>query len=193
MFKVALCGGVGSGKSTVAKMFRDLGVPVIDADIIARELTIPGSPQFEKIVATFGSKIIKNHELDRALLGRIIFSDKRARMQLDGIMHPPIRRELKRCIEDIEAHYCIVVIPLLVETQMMDLVDYIVVVDCSEKTQIERIVMRDGLNVDEAVKIVSVQATRKQRLEVSNKVIDNNLDIDHLKKQVYKLHKEWTE
>ena len=193
MLKVALYGGAGSGKSTAAKLFSDFGVLVIDADIVARELTAPGSPQLEQIVAVFGSKIIKNNQLNRALLRQIIFSDKEARMRLNNIMHPPIRREFKRRIEDMDAPYCVIVIPLLLEAQMMDLVDYVVVIDCPEQTQIERIVIRDGLSIDEATKIVSVQATRKQRLEVSNKVIDNSLDINHLKKQVYTLHKEWTE
>ena len=193
MLKVALYGGAGSGKSTAAKLFSDFGVLVIDADIVARELTAPGSPQLEQIVAVFGSKIIKNNQLNRALLRQIIFLDKAARMQLNSIMHPPIRRELKRRIEDIDAPYCMIVIPLLLEAQMTDLVDYVVVIDCPKQTQIERIVIRDGLSVDEATKIVSVQATREQRLEVSNKVIDNSLDINHLKKQVHELHKEWTE
>ena len=193
MLKVALYGGAGSGKSTAAKLFSDFGVLVIDADIVARELTAPGSPQLEQIVAVFGSKIIKNNQLNRALLRQIIFSDQEARMRLNNIMHPPIRREFKRRIEDMDAPYCVIVIPLLLEAQMMDLVDYVVVIDCPEQTQIERIVIRDGLSIDEATKIVSVQATRKQRLEVSNKVIDNSLDINHLKKQVYTLHKEWTE
>ena len=193
MLKVALYGGAGSGKSTAAKLFSDFGVLVIDADIVARKLTAPGSPQLEKIVVVFGSKIIKNNQLNRALLRQIIFSDQEARMRLNNIMHPPIRREFKRRIEDMDAPYCVIVIPLLLEAQMMDLVDYVVVIDCPEQTQIERIVIRDGLSIDEATKIVSVQATRKQRLEVSNKVIDNSLDINHLKKQVYTLHKEWTE
>ncbi len=192
MLKVALYGGAGSGKSTVAQLFANFGTPIIDADTIARELVLPGSPQLQQIVAVFGTEIVKNNRLDRAMLRRIIFSDKKARMQLNDIMHPPIRMELKRRIDDIEAPYCVVVIPLLLEVQMTDLVDCIVVVDCPQQTQIERIVVRDDLSVEEATRIVSVQATRKQRLEVSDKVIDNSLDINHLKQQVHKLHKEWT-
>ena len=191
MLKVALYGGAGSGKSTVAELFADLGTPIIDADIIARELVLPGSPQLQQIVAVFGAEIVKNNQLDRAMLRRIIFSDKEARIQLNNILHPNIRIELKRRINDIEALYCVVVIPLLLEAQMIDLVDCVVVVDCSLQTQIERIVIRDSLSVAEATQIVSVQATRKQRLEVSNQVIDNSLDINHLKQQVHRLHKEW--
>ena len=193
MMKVALYGGVGSGKSTVAELFADLGTPIIDADVIARELVLPGSPQLQQIVAVFGSKIIKNNQLDRAVLRQIIFSDEQARIQLNGIMHPSIRMELKRRIATIEAPYCVVVIPLLLEAKMMDLVDCVVVVDCSQQTQIERIVLRDGLSVEEATQIISVQAARKQRLEVSDQVIDNSLDINYLKQQVHKLHREWTE
>ena len=192
MLKVALYGGAGSGKSTIAELFADLGTPIIDADIIARELVIPGSPQLQQIIAVFGAKIVKNNQLDRATLRQIIFSDKAARIQLNNIMHPSIRIQLKRRIDDIDAPYCVVVIPLLLEAQMMDLVDCVVVVDCLQQTQIERIVLRDGLSVAEATQIVSVQATREQRLEVSNRVIDNSLDINHLKQQVHSLHKEWT-
>ena len=193
MLKVALYGGAGSGKSTVAELFADLGIPIIDADIIARELVLPGSPQLQQIVAVFGSKIVKNNQLDRAVLRQIIFSDKQARMQLNDIMHPSIRMELKRRMGAIEAPYCVVVIPLLLEAKMMDLVDYVVVVDCSRQTQIERIIARDGLDVEEATQVVGAQATREQRLEVSGRVIDNSLDINHLKQQVHNLHKEWTE
>ncbi len=192
MLKVALYGGAGSGKSTVAELFVDLGTPIIDADVIARELVLPGSPQLQQIVAVFGTEIVKNNQLDRAKLRRIIFSDKEARIKLNNIMHPNIRIQLKRCIDDIEAPYCVIVIPLLLEAQMMDLVDFVVVVDCLQQTQIERIVLRDSLSVAEATQIVSVQATREQRLEVSDQVIDNSLDINHLKQQVHRLHKEWT-
>ena len=192
MLKVALYGGAGSGKSTVAELFADLGTPIIDADVIARELVLPGSPQLQQIVAVFGTEIVKNNQLDRAKLRRIIFSDKEVRIKLNNIMHPNIRIQLKRCIDDIEAPYCVIVIPLLLEAQMMDLVDCVVVVDCPKQIQIERIVLRDGLSVAEATQIVSVQATREQRLEVSNQVIDNSLDINHLKQQVHSLHKEWT-
>lgn len=191
MLKIALYGGAGSGKSTAAKLFEDLGVPVIDADAIASELTASGSPLLKQITAVFGSEIMKDNQLDRTLLRQIIFSDKAARMQLNDIMHPPIRAELKRRIGDLNAPYCVVVVPLLAEARMTDLVDYIVVVDCPEQTQIERIVNRDGLSADEAAKIVSGQATREQRLEVSNKVIDNSSDINHLKAQVHVLHGEW--
>ena len=193
MLKVALYGGAGSGKSTVAELFADLGTPIIDADVIARELVIPGSPQLQQIIAVFGSKIVKNNQLDRAMLRQIIFSDQQARIQLNDIMHPSIHKELKRRMATIKAPYCMVVIPLLLEAKMMDLVDCVVVVDCSQQTQIERIVLRDGLSVEEATQIVSVQATRKQRLEVSDQVIDNSLDINHLKQQVHKLHREWME
>ena len=193
MLKVALYGGAGSGKSTAAKIFANLGAPIIDADVIARELVIPGSPQLQQIVATFGSEIVSNNQLDRAALRRIIFSDKEARIKLNNIMHPNIRIQLKRRIDCIKAPYCVVVVPLLLETQMTDLVDCVVVIDCSLQTQIERIVLRDGLSAAEATQIVSVQATREQRLEVSNRVIDNSLDINHLKQQVHSLHKEWTE
>ena len=192
MLKVALYGGVGSGKSTVAELFANFGAPIIDADAVAKELVIPGSPQLQQIVAVFGAKILKNNQLNRAMLRQIIFSDKEARIQLNNIMHPKIRMELKRRIDDTVAPYCVAVIPLLLEAQMMDLVDCVVVVDCPQQTQIERIVLRDDLSVEEATRIVSAQATRKQRLEVSNRVIDNSLDINHLKQQVHELHKEWT-
>ena len=192
MLKVALYGGAGSGKSTAAKLFAELGTPIIDADTIAKQLTVPGSPQLAQIVASFGREIINANQLDRAKLRQIIYADEAARLQLNNIMHPPIRAELEKYIANTTAAYCIVVIPLLVEARMTDLVDCIVVIDCPRQTQIERIVARDHLSRAEATKIVSVQATRKQRLEVSDRVIDNSLDIKHLKAQIDKLHKQWT-
>ena len=191
MFKVALYGGSGSGKSTAAKLFANLGAPIIDADTIATELTAAGSPQLEQIIAVWGAKIIKNNRLDRALLRQIICSDAAARIQLNNIMHPPIRAELEKRIANINTTYCIIVIPLLIEARMTDLVDHIVVIDCPTQTQIERIIARDHLNPNQAAQIIKIQATRKQRLEVSHQVIDNSTDMKHLKKQVYKLHQEW--
>jgi len=192
MLRVALYGGAGSGKSTAAKIFSALGVPVIDADTVAKDLTTPGSPQLTQIVDTFGSKIIRDNQLDRALLRSMIFSDEAARMQLNEIMHPAIYQELKARIECLEAPYCVILMPLLVEVQMEDLFDRIVVIDCPTSVQIERIRKRDGLSADEAIKIINAQATRERRLEVSNRVIDNSLGTRDLEGQIRALHKEWT-
>ncbi|MBC6414759.1 MAG: dephospho-CoA kinase [Chromatiales bacterium] len=193
MLKIALYGGAGSGKSSAAKLFAELGVPVIDADVIAKQLTTPGSPQLAQIVAAFGTEIINDNQLDRAALRKIIYADDNARIRLNNIMHPPIRAALGKYMANINATYCIVVVPLLIEAQMIDLVDYIVVIDCSEQTQIDRLIVRDNLTYDEAAKIVSIQATRKQRLEVCDQVIDNSRDIRYLKAQIDKFHKKWTQ
>jgi len=190
--RVALYGGAGSGKSTAAEMFAELGAPVIDADAVAKELTAPGSRQLAQIVAAFGAQIIGDAQLDRALLRRLIFADKAARMRLNAIMHPEIYRQLKARINRLQAPYCVVLMPLLREVDMMDLFDCIVVIDCPRRMQIERLKKRDGLSAAAATQIIDAQATRAQRLEISDKVIDNSLDPDSMCRQIQALDREWT-
>jgi len=192
MLRVALYGGAGSGKSTAAEMFAELGAPVIDADAVAKELTVPGSPQLAQIVAAFGAQIIRDAQLDRALLRRLIFADKAARLRLNAIMHPPVYRQLKARLNRLQAPYCVVLMPLLLEVDMMDLFDCIVAIDCPQHLQIERLRKRDGLTAAAATQIINAQATREQRLEISDKVIDNSLDTHSMHRQILALNREWT-
>jgi len=192
MLKVGLTGGIGSGKSTVAKLFSDLEIDVIDADIIARELTAPGTEYFEEIAKYFGDSVIDNDGyLDRRKIKEIIFRDHKKREWLEALLHPAIRNEMKNQLNHVRSHYCVLVIPLLVEAKAHELVDHVIVVDADEKTQIARICARDELTEEEAKLIVKSQAKREERLGHADDIIHNDGSLDELKSEVEKLNKKY--
>ena len=189
-FVVGLTGGVGSGKSTVADTFSALGVPVIDADQLARELVAPGQVALDEIVATFGTAVIKNNgELDRDAMRQRIYADPAQKSRLESILHPRIRQRIRTLLAGIKAPYTIVVIPLLLETNQADLVDRILVVDTPEKEQLKRVAARDGLSDNAVMAIINTQADRQTRLEAADDVIVNDQDISALTEHVQELHK----
>lgn len=189
MLRVGLTGGIGSGKSTIARLFAEHGVPVIDADEIAHRLTRPGDPATRKILDTFGDSIATTEGgIDRKQLAQRIFDSVEERRQLEAILHPLIRREIELAVKVHVAPYCLIVIPLLVEAGQGDLVDRVLVVDIDETRQIERVRMRDGRSEPEIRAIIRVQAGRRERLEAADDVIENNGDLDSLRKQVVALH-----
>ncbi len=190
MLKIGLTGGIGSGKSTVARLFERLGVEVIDADRIARELVEPGCPALEAIEDAFGPEILKpSGQLDRAKLRQKIFSDPKARKALETILHPRIFADMSLRADLCQAPYCILAIPLLVETGAQDQVDRVLVVDCPEQLQIERIKLRDRLPEDLIRQILASQASRQERLAVADEVIVNAEDLSKLEQQVEELHR----
>ncbi|MEW5966888.1 MAG: dephospho-CoA kinase [Pseudomonadota bacterium] len=190
MFTVGLTGGIGSGKSTVADLFSALGVPVIDTDVIARQLTAPGGEALDDIRAAFGASLIQpDGGLDRAAMRRLVFGDVAARSRLEAILHPRIREAVRRALAALEAPYALVVIPLLVETgAYRDLLDRVLVVDCPEALQIERVMARSGLAREDVEAILAAQATRAQRLAEADDVIDNTRSLDALRAAVATLH-----
>jgi dephospho-CoA kinase len=190
MFTVGLTGGIGSGKSTVADLFAVLGVPVVDTDVIARQLTAPGGEALDDIRAAFGASLIQpDGGLDRAAMGRLVFGDIGARSRLEAILHPRIREAVRRALAALEAPYALVVIPLLVETgAYRDLLDRVLVVDCPEALQIERVMARSGLAREDVEAILAAQATRAQRLAEADDVIDNTRSLDALRAAVATLH-----
>lgn len=189
VLRVGLTGGIGAGKSTVSDRFAARGVPVIDTDLIARELVAPGSPALAEIAARFGGGVLTpDGSLDRTKLRREVFSDNDARSELESILHPRIREEVQNRVAGTAYPYCIVVIPLLVETEMTDLVDRILVVDIDPELQLRRAAARDG-NPDQVAAIMRTQATRERRLAAADDVIDNNGDPEHLDRQVELLHR----
>jgi len=193
MFTVGLTGGIGSGKSTVADLFSDLGVPVIDTDVIARELTVPGSAALDLIHSTFGDAVIRpDGSLDRVALRRIVFADVDARHRLEGILHPRIRQVVEQLRAGVNAPYVLVVIPLLVETGgYRDLLDRVLVVDCPEELQLARVIARNGLTRDEVLPILAAQASRAERLALADDVIVNTLAREVLRTEVVTLNQRY--
>lgn len=190
MFAVGLTGGIGSGKSTVAECFAALGVPVIDTDVIARQLTAPGSEALDAIRTVFGEAVMQpDGALDRAALRRRVFADAAARHQLEAILHPRIRQRVEQALATLAAPYALIVIPLLVETGgYRDVLDRVLVVDCPEELQIARVVARSGLAQDEVKAILAVQAGRAERLAAADDVIVNTASPAALRADVERLH-----
>jgi len=189
--RVALTGGIGSGKSTAARYFAKLGVPVFDADQIGRDLVRPGRPAWRAIVERFGSDILlPGGEIDRTKLRRIVFSDPKARRAVEAILHPPILKTLDRLARTCPAPYCLLVIPLLVEVEAFDLADRVLVIDCPEALQWERLRQR-GLSEEEIGAILATQASRPERLHYADEVIDNSGTLKELKRQVETLHQAY--
>ena len=189
---VGLTGGIGSGKSTVADLFQQLGIPVIDADVIAHTLVEPGQPALVEIIEAFGANTVDaSGVLDRARLRKLVFSDPEQRHRLEAILHPKIRREIITLTTDIRTPYCIVVIPLLLETDQRDLVDRILVVDTGVDKQIARVTMRNGLPRHEIMAIITAQASRDRRLAAADEVIDNNGSLNELNSQVRAQHEKY--
>jgi len=192
IFVVGLTGGIASGKSLVSGLFAGLNVPVIDTDLIAREMVVAGSSGLASIRLRFGDGIL-DHEgnLDRAKMRRIIFSDPLRKLELEDILHPLILKEAAQRLEKLTGTYALLVIPLLVEKKLRDRVDRVLLVDTSESMQIERLVERDSYSEAQARNMLNNQASRQQRLAVANDVVNNDVDIDNLRQQVLVLHKSY--
>jgi dephospho-CoA kinase len=191
MLRIGLTGGIGSGKSAVASLLMTRGIPIIDTDEIAHRLVEPGLPAFDEIVRVFGQDILDaNRRIDRDKLRERVFENAGERQRLEAILHPRIREMVREKLEALHAPYCILVVPLLIESGFIDLVDRVLVVDASEGVQIQRTVARSGLTEPEIRKIMAAQVSRAQRLQKADDVIDNNGDRKHLEKEVERLH-QW--
>jgi dephospho-CoA kinase len=191
-FVVGLTGGIGSGKSTVAALFADLGITVIDADIIAREVVAPGEQALVSIVKRFGQTIVDQQgQLDRRQLRDRIFSQPEQKIWLNNLLHPLIRQQMLQQTRQATSSYCILAIPLLVENNLQTLVDRVLVVDVSEATQLSRTVRRDNNSEQQVKNIMQAQASRQQRLALADDVIYNDGDPTELAPQVKKLHNHY--
>ncbi len=192
---IGLTGSIATGKSTVASMFMDLGIPVIDADRIAREVVEPGEEAYKKVVEAFGEEILlEDRSLNRPKLGRIVFSDEEKRNQLNSIVHPAIR---KRMLEKRDAYLkkgerCVVLdIPLLFESKLEHFVDKIIVVFVDENVQLKRLLDRNQLTKEEALQRIRSQMPVKDKLELADAAIDNNGTIEHSFKQLKEILQKW--
>lgn len=194
MLTIGLTGGIGSGKSTVAELFRALGVPVYDTDAFARQLVEPGQPALNEIIDVFGESILDSSgKLDRQKLKQQVFENDSDRIKLESILHPRIRELLLSNIKSSDAPYCMAVIPLLVEQQWQPIVDRVLLVDVTETTQITRTLQRDEIPESLVKTIINSQASREARLAVADDVINNNQGLDSLKNQVKQLHDKYLE
>ena len=189
MLTVGVTGGIGSGKSSAANRFRQLGVPVIDADLIARQIVEPGMPALQEIINAFGESVANDQgELDRSALRKIIFSDSNRKSQLEAILHPRIYNEILRLLSELSTPYAIVVIPLLAESKREYPLDRILVIDVPSDVQISRVTTRDNQSTEEVEQIISSQASRHSRLEIADDIIENVGSTDDLYERVDAMH-----
>lgn len=190
--RIGLTGGIASGKSTVADLFAEHDVPIIDTDVIARQLVQPGMPALDEIRTAFGDGVFDSQDqLDRASMREVVFSDTSRREQLEAILHPRIRDEAIAQSGATDGPYQIIVVPLLVESPMRDFVDRVLVVDCDEETQLNRLLARDAENEDQARRILAAQASRADRLSLADDVISNDGDLETTRQQVDALHEKY--
>lgn len=191
-FKVALTGGIASGKTAVSNYFAELGVNVIDADIVAREVVAPQSAGLQAIQDHFGVQILQSDgSLNRELLRRIVFSDQQERQWLNDLLHPLIRKRMQQLTEQTPSAYSLSVIPLLFESNQWKQYNRVLVVDCSREIQLQRLMQRDSSDQKQAEAILDSQASREQRLSIADDVIDNSRDLQSMQHQVIKLHKQY--
>jgi dephospho-CoA kinase len=189
---VGLTGGIGSGKSAAANFFIDLGVDLIEADDLAKNVLNKNSKGYELFINEFGEQYLDNDKnIDRDLLRKTIFNDSDKKNKLENIIHPQVRSGIEEFIKSSKSDYCIVVVPLIYETRSSSYYDRILVIDCDEEIQINRSAIRDNTENKEIKKIISKQASREERLSIADDVILNNRTLDSLKEEVIKLHKKY--
>lgn len=187
--RVGLTGGIASGKSVVADMFAALGAVIIDTDVIAREVVMPGQPALDEIRELFGPDVIgPDGSLDRRAMRKRVFEDEPLRLRLEEILHPRIRDETFRQASKAGGAYQVIVVPLLAESPLKDYVDRILVVDCDEDTQVNRLLERDAETMEQAQRILAAQASREERLAIADDVIDNSRSLEETRRQVAALH-----
>ena len=192
---VGLTGGIASGKSTAGKIFRELGVHMIDADRVSRDLVAPSMPALEEIMEAFGPAILgKDGELDRAALGDMIFADPEKRLSLERILHPPIAGEIDRRVEDLQRkfHEGIIMVDaaITIEVGSQDRYEYLVVVYASEEIQLRRLVERDGIESSEARRRIEAQMPLARKVEYADFVIDNGGSVEELRAEVERVCRE---
>jgi len=190
--RIGLTGGIASGKSVVAEMFADLGIPIIDTDVIAREVVMPGQPALDEISDRFGEHILNaDGSLDRAAMRQHAFSDEKARLDLESILHPRIGKETMHQADEAGGPYQIIVVPLLTGSDLQCFVDRILVVDCDEHTQIERLLARDAETPEQARRILAAQSSREQRLAIADDVISNDDSLEDTREAVKALDEKY--
>ena len=191
---IGLTGGIGSGKSAVATLFKDIGVDLIDADDLARDSLNINSEGYKLFIDEFGDKYLdENKNINRELIRKLIFNDSDAKSKLENIIHPIVRSGIETFIRNTKSNYCIIVVPLIFETNSSKIYDRILVIDCDVDVQISRTSKRDNQAKSDIENIINKQATREQRLSIADDVIVNNGSLDLLRDEVLKIHKKYLE
>ncbi|AYO18715.1 dephospho-CoA kinase [Vibrio owensii] len=192
-FVIGLTGGIASGKTTVANLFKQqFKIDIVDADIVAREVVEPGTPGLNAIIEHFGADIVHDDQtLDRAKLREKIFSNPEEKAWLNGLLHPMIREKMIEDLEQVTSDYALLVVPLLVENKLDSLCNRVLVVDVDPQTQISRTVRRDNVSEEQANAILASQASREQRLTLADDVVKNNPDDPDLLLQITDLHEKY--
>jgi len=189
VLKIGLTGGIGSGKSTACEIFSELGVPIIDADIVARKVVQAGMPALQLIKEKFGEDIItKDGLLDREKARDQIFTNEIDRKKLENILHPVIYERIVHETDNIDSSYCIISIPLLLETEALEIIDRVLIIDVSEKLQLSRASVRDNASLNNIERIIRTQISRDNRLAAADDIINNEGDIENLRRQIHDLH-----
>jgi len=192
--RIGLTGGIASGKTTVANFFADLGVPIIDTDVIARDVVAKGAPALAQIRADFGDAVFNDDGvLNRNAMRKLVFSDDSKRRQLEGILHPRIREAAVVQAQAVTDPYMIIVVPLLVGSPIKAFMDRVLVVDCGENVQLRRLLARDTENEEQARRMIAAQASREERLAIADDVLVNDTDLDQTRRQVGALHHRYLE
>ncbi|OGT43557.1 MAG: dephospho-CoA kinase [Gammaproteobacteria bacterium RIFCSPHIGHO2_12_FULL_40_19] len=187
---IGLTGGIGSGKSTVADFFKKHNVPVIDADIIAHQITEKNAVAYDSIVSHFGKTILNpDQTINRKQLRDIIFQNLSEKKWLENLLHPMIRKTMRDALQTIQTSYCICVIPLLTESSGIDFIDRVLVIDTPIEIQIDRAKKRDCATEESIQKIIDSQASEQARLKIADDIIINDSDLKSLEEQVDKLHR----
>jgi dephospho-CoA kinase len=190
--RIALTGGVASGKSTVARLFQALGAKLIDTDQVSRDIVAPGMPALAAVVEQFGAGVLREDgTLDRARLRELVFADPSVRARLESITHPAIRERVTELSARAGGPYQIIAVPLLVETGTQCNYDRVLLVDCDPQVQMARLMARDGLDREQARRILAAQAPRESRLAIANDVIVNESDAAALAPRVESLHRSY--
>jgi dephospho-CoA kinase len=193
MLRIGVTGGIGSGKTTIANLFAKLGVPVIDADEIARTLLEPGKETYNKVVARFGDNILQaDKSINRSELRELVFSDKDNKKLLENILHPEVYKQIVNEVSKLQSAYCIIVVPLLIEADFLDLVDRVLVIDADESVRITRVMERNGMARQDIENIINSQSSNQEKLKIADDVINNSGDETALTQQVNELHKKYT-
>jgi len=195
MYVVALTGGIGSGKSEAAKIFAELGVPIVDLDLISHQLTATNQSLLNTITTAFGHTFITPEgALDRVAMRKLIFSNEAARKKLNAILHPAIYDEaIKQLTQHANAPYQILAIPLLYEdSPYLPHIDYVLVIDCDEKIQVQRVKQRSKLSEQEIIQIIEAQLPRQERLNLADGVIENSESVAKLREKIKSFHQEYS-